>query len=265
MGLIALTRTGMEGLFDRLRAAHSGSSRGWRRAQNGSSRCRWRSRSRSSLPRDYLGRSFWNLRNARIGFEPANAMTFQVSLPWGPSGYPSYAAQAEFHAKLMDRLAALPGVTSVGGALHLPLAGRERWDTICSSGPAMMKSRPPVPRRATWRAATTSVRLGIPLRAGRTFQAGDLRGTPAVIVSERLAMSIFGTTDVVGRSIVRPPSASPARQSTAFRIVGVVGDIQRGRIEDGYTPMAYFPLLRDGDGLPADSAAAPYAPKRCNT
>ena len=51
-------------------------------------------------------------------------MTFQVSLPWGPRGITSYADQAAFHAKLKDRLAALPGVTSVGGALHLPLAGR---------------------------------------------------------------------------------------------------------------------------------------------
>ena len=81
-----------------------------------------------------------------------------------------------------------------------------------------------------------------------------------MIVSERLAMSIFGTTDVVGRSIVRLPARAGA-PSTTFRIVGVVGDIQRTRIEDGYTPMAYFPLLRDGDGLPADSTAVPYRPK----
>ena len=54
--------------------------------------------------------------------------------------------------------------------------------------------------------------MGIPLRAGRIFQSGDLRGSPAVIVSERLAMSIFGTTDVVGRSIVTPPARGGARQ-----------------------------------------------------
>ena len=35
VGLIALTRTGTSGLFDRLRAARAKSSRGWRRAQNG--------------------------------------------------------------------------------------------------------------------------------------------------------------------------------------------------------------------------------------
>ena len=43
-----------------------------------------------------------------------------------------------------------------------------------------------------------------------------------------------------------------------FRIVGVVGDIQREQIEAGYTPTVYFPLLRDGDGLPPDTRPVPY-------
>ena len=69
-----------------------------------------------------LGRSFLNLNNAKIGFEPENAMTFHVSLPW--DGYTSYGANAAFHARVMDRLGALPGVTSVAAASHLPLASR---------------------------------------------------------------------------------------------------------------------------------------------
>jgi putative ABC transport system permease protein len=38
-----------------------------------------------------------------------------------------------------------------------------------------------------------------------------------------------------------------------FTIIGVVGDVHWGRIEDGVVPMVYFPILRDGDGFPADS------------
>ena len=38
------------------------------------------------------------------------------------------------------------------------------------------------------------------------------------------------------------------------------------RIEDGYVPMVYFPLLRDGDGIPADSSVLPCAGRwTCNT
>jgi hypothetical protein len=97
--------------------------------------------------------------------------------------------------------------------------------------------------------------MGIPLRAGRSFRSGDLRGPLALVVSERLATSVFGTTDVVGRRIRRlAPAGEPP---TEFTIVGVVGDVHWARIEDGYVPMAYYPLLRDGDGLPADGRPVP--------
>jgi putative ABC transport system permease protein len=46
----------------------------------------------------------------------------------------------------------------------------------------------------------------------------------------------------------------------SFTIVGVVGDVHLARIEDGYTPMLYYPIQRDGDGLPADSSAVPGRP-----
>jgi hypothetical protein len=84
-----------------------------------------------------------------------------------------------------------------------------------------------------------------------------LRGTPAVVVSERLAMSVFGKIDVIGRRIRGPERAG----SPVFTIVGVVGDVHWERIEDGYVPMLYFPILRDGDGLPAESEPAPYPPR----
>jgi predicted permease len=258
VGLTAVTRTGMGGLFDQLRATGATSSRGWRRVQNGLVSLQVAIALTLLVAAGLLGRSFWNLRNARIGFEPAYAMTFQVSLPWGPSGYAgSYAAQAAFHAELGDRLAALPGVTSVGGVLHLPLAGRGALAYEMQLRAGDDGGQPTVPATGNMAGADYFHAMGIPLRAGRSFQSGDLRGSPAVIVSERLATSIFGTTDVVGRSIVRPP-ARPGARSMEFRIVGVVGDIQRERIEDGYTPMAYFPLLRDGDGLPPDSTPVPY-------
>ncbi|MFI5231163.1 MAG: ABC transporter permease, partial [Gemmatimonadales bacterium] len=258
VGLIGLTRTGMAGLSDRLRATRASSSLGWRRAQDGLVALQVAIALALLVAAGLLGRSFWNLKNAHIGFEPANAMTFQVSLPFGPTGITSYADVAAFHAKLMDRLAALPGVTSVGGALHLPLGGGTAgYELQLRAGDDA--ARPLASAFGNVASGDYFRTMKIPLLAGRTFQSGDLRGGPAVIVSERLAMSIFGTADVVGRSIVKLP-ARPEDPSTEFRIVGVAGDIQQDRIEDGYTPTAYFPLLRDGDGLPPDSNAIPYRP-----
>src|SRR5205085_6191969 len=88
VGLIALTRTSVVGLFDRLRTSRSTSSRAWRRTQNGLVTFQVAIALVLLVATGLLGRSFWNLRNAKIGFEPANAITFQVSLPW--NGYTSY-------------------------------------------------------------------------------------------------------------------------------------------------------------------------------
>ena len=256
VGLIAVTRTGMTDIFDRLRSTRSTSGRGWRRAQDGLVAFQVALALMLLVASGLLGRSFWNLRNANIGFAPAQAMSFEVSLPW--NAYRTYAENAAFHERLMQRLAALPGVASVAAASHLPLDGRgtpvPEWQ-VRGAGDA---DAPTVEAIANMASPDYFRTMGIPLRAGRAFRPGDLRGTPAVMVSERLATVLFGTTDVVGRAITRS-----VRGETTFdyRIVGVVGDVHLERIEDGYAPMAYVPLLPDGDGLPADSFPVQWEPR----
>ncbi|HSA57510.1 MAG TPA: ABC transporter permease, partial [Gemmatimonadaceae bacterium] len=257
VGLTALTRTRIDRLIDRVRASRSTTSRAWRRAQNGLVSLQVAIALMLLVAAGLLGRSFWNLRNAAIGFEPANAMTFHVSLPWGPTGYGSYAENAAFHAKTMDGLAALPGVTSVAAAMRIPLASRGEPNLSWQLQADDAERRPVIAAAGNMASPDYFRTMGIPLRAGRGFQPGDLRGTPAVMVSERLATSLFGTTDVVGRRIRRPDRAG----SPAFTIVGVVGDVHWERIEDGYVPMLYFPMLRDADGLPADSSPVPLTPR----
>ena len=257
VGLIALTRTGRVGLFDRLRSSRSTSSRTWQRTQNGLVAFQVAIALVLLVATGLLGRSFWNLRNAKIGFEPEHAMTFGVSLPWGEDGYVPYGKGAAFHAKMMDRVAALPGVASVAVALSIPLAGRGASSLALDLQAGDDAERPTVAAAGNMASADYFRVMGIPLRGGRTFRPGDLRGTPAVIISERLAENMFGSTDVVGRAVKeflvgRPP--------LSFRIVGVVGDVHAKRIEDGYAPMLYFPLQRDGDGLPPDSSAVPARP-----
>jgi len=257
VALISLTRIGTVGLLDSLRASRSTSSRSWRRAQNGLVAFQVALALMLLVAAGLLGESFWNLRNAAIGFDPANTMTFQVSLPWGAEGYTSYGKNAAYNAKLIDRLRALPGVSLVGVTMRLPLAshGTRNYEELQA---ADEQGRPTVDVAGNVATADYFRTMGIPLRAGRSFRAGDLRGWPAVVVSERLATSLFGTTDVIGRRI-RRVTPTPAH-AAAFTIVGVVGDVHWDRIEDGYAPMVYYPLLRDADGLPADSQPAPYTP-----
>ncbi|MGQ0642767.1 MAG: ADOP family duplicated permease [Gemmatimonadaceae bacterium] len=247
VGITALTRAATTRLFDRIRAARSTPNRAWRSAQNGLVAFQVAIALTLLVAAGLLGRSFWNLRNADIGFEPENATTFHVSLPWGPSGYGSYAANAGFHAKMMDRLTTIPGVTGVGVASYLPLMPGFEMQVVAADE----AGRAPVTSSRNTASPDYFRVMRIPLRDGRSFWSGDLRGIPAVVLSERLTRSVFGTSDVVGRTIRRlEPDGS---RGATFRVVGVVADVHGERIEDGYMPMTYFPLLRDGDGVPEDS------------
>ncbi|HEY4130426.1 MAG TPA: ABC transporter permease, partial [Gemmatimonadaceae bacterium] len=248
IGATAFSRMGIDGQFDRLRAARSTPTAAWRRSQNALVAFQVAIALVLLVATALLGRSFWNLRNADIGFDPTNAMAFQVSLPW--NGYTSYAAGAVFHAKLADRLAALPGVTSVAVALRLPLTGRGRSTLDLDLRGANDETRSSVKAVGNMVSADYFRVMKMRLSSGRGFRSGDLRGTPAVIVSERLAKSIFGTTDVVGQTV---KELLAGRTPLSFTIIGVVGDVPFDRIEDGYAPTLYFPLQRDGDGVPADS------------
>jgi len=255
VGLIGMTRTGITGLFDRLRASRATSSLTLRRAQNGLVVLQVALALVLLVASGLLGRSFWNLRRAKIGFDPANAMTLQASLPW--NGYTSYAAGAAFHAKVIDRLSAIPGVTSAAVALSVPLAGRGASSLALQVQGGDEDGRMAVAAAGNITSADYFNVMGIPVLAGRSFQPGDLRGVPATILSERLAKTVFGTTDVVGRTIKLPRVGGPTRE---FRVVGIVGDVHWQRIEDGYASMIYFPLQRDGDGIPADSSVVPGRP-----
>lgn len=257
VGLIALTRTDMVAQFDSLRVSRPTPSRTWRRAQNGLVAFQMAIALMLLVAASLLGRSVWNLRKAKIGFEPENAITFQISLPW--DRYRSYGKNAAFHAKLVDRLATLPGVTSVGLASRLPLASRGAPNLDMRLQAGDDAGRTVVSATANMASADYFRTAGIPSRAGRSFRAGDLHGTPAVVLSERLAINVFGTVDVLGRRVRRV--ARDNEPPTEFTIVGVVGDVHWERIEDGYVPTVYFPLLRDGDGLPADSSPVPYKPR----
>jgi putative ABC transport system permease protein len=183
-------------------------------------------------------------------------MTFPLSMPYGPTGITSYAQQAVFDASVMDRVAVLPGVTAVGAALRLPFNGRGVKLPELTLEAAEHPDQPAAVATVNVASAEYFRAMGLSLVAGRTFRAGDLRGTPGMILSERLAGNLFGSTNAVGRIVTRRATAGfPARP---FSVIGVVADVHQDRIEDGYVPTAYFPLLRDNDGFPADSVVAPF-------
>ena len=98
----------------------------------------------------------------------------------------------------------------------------------------------------TWVAATPSVfkTLGVPIVAGRGFDERDLAGTArAVVLSERAALKLFASTDVIGRQVLRRRASGAAREAPdVLTVLGIARDTDGGASGRGegaaYVPFA---------------------------
>lgn len=171
------------------------------------------------------------------GFDPHGVLVFNVSLPSVRYGKPEQSA--DFYARLLERLRALPGVKNASGVEPLPLSD----DIIRTS---FQIDGHPVPRSEEPRTQFRTIGLNyfqtmrIPLLAGRDFTARDDRNaTPVVIVNQTLAGKFFPNEDPIGKRI--KPGVSAVGPSLMREIVGVVGDVKHRNLWQQGDPESYVP------------------------
>jgi predicted permease len=168
-----------------------------------------------------LLRSFWRLRTTPTGFDPRGVVVLPIFLDM--QAYDNGHKVRSYYARLTERLQALPGVVSVGGATALPTS---------PLGPDF--ERPVWPEGQTGeRAPLAWVRmvtpgyfatLGMAVRDGRGFDERDIPGAARVVmVSEGLAQRLWPGESAVGRRLVIDYSSSG---TYPYDVVGVVGDVR---------------------------------------
>ncbi|HEX7050754.1 MAG TPA: ABC transporter permease [Longimicrobiales bacterium] len=187
-----------------------------------------------------LIRSIRQLQRVNPGFRAEGVLTAQVAPPG--FRYDSETKQRTFYADLLERVNALPDVSSVAAANNIPFDEGNTYFPVVIEGQ-------PLPRGA---AAPISVRwvvtpdyfatMGIPLRQGRAFTAADRPDAPpVVVVSETFAHRFWPGGDAIGKRI-RAASAD-----AWWTIVGVVGDVHRDDLTSDvglavYRPYAQHPV-----------------------
>jgi putative ABC transport system permease protein len=167
-----------------------------------------------------LVKSFARVLRVNPGFTTDHVLSAQVALP--ASRYRDPAAIRGFWIALVERLAAIPGVTSAALTDAVPFSGQD------GSGTYRLVDRPPAPNDRLPHAFLPTVggdyfrTLGIPVLAGRVFTPADTPTSPRVVViDEYLAKRQFPGVDPVGRQL---NFGSPRN----YTIVGVVGTINGG-------------------------------------
>ncbi|HEU0173393.1 MAG TPA: ABC transporter permease [Blastocatellia bacterium] len=187
-----------------------------------------------------LVRSFINLLKVNPGFRAENVLTARLSLPY--PRYEKYENRTRFMRELLPRLAALPGVESVGAINHPPLTGFSfgGWLRVEGRRSADDNSEPPTPIGQVtpdyFRA------MGIPLLSGRYFNEGDDANAPGVmLLNEALARKLFPGENAVGKRV--NPFGADKDYAT---VVGVVGDVRHSGLDQAVTSEVYIPYMQNG-------------------
>ncbi len=191
-----------------------------------------------------LVKSFVKVLEIDPGFRTESAVAMEIS-PGNderPSGYVSDEVgkkrRAVFYQQALERIAALPGVTAVGGVNGLPMTGGG------ADGQFLIDNNPARKGYGEFRVASPGYfnAMGIGLRRGRLFDQSDGPETQQVaLISERLARQYWPDEDPLGKGI---QYSSMDGDTHLLRVVGVVGDVREFGLEAPPHPTVYVHYLQ---------------------
>lgn len=195
-----------------------------------------------------LIRSLDRLMSVQTGFRVENRLLFSVSLP---GSYSENGQGKQFLDRFVERLRNIPGVQSAGAVSSRPIEGSNTGMGIgAATGPQLAESDTPW---AGWRIVTPGYfsAVGLRLQKGRLFDQHDewIWGKPGeaspirhVVISERLARTLFRDTDPLGQHVILWKGQS----SGDADVIGVVSDMRERGLSSNMAMTVYLP-----DGLQA--------------
>jgi predicted permease len=166
-----------------------------------------------------LVKSFSTLQRVDPGFSSENVLTGHIGLP--EARYPDAVARRAFWDRLLEKVRALPGVTTVGLTSNVPFSGSVSSGSYSIVGYTPGPGEPQPHGRQEVVGGDYFRALRIPLVAGRWFSEADTAESPLVVVVDRLLVDrYFAGKDPIGQQIRRGGPDAPA-----FTIVGVAETI----------------------------------------
>jgi putative ABC transport system permease protein len=165
-----------------------------------------------------------------------------VGVPLPPVKYATLDQRNRFAQELLDRVAALPGVEAA--TFGLPLGGPGTMFTIAGQTPD------PSRRIMINLAGADHLRVfGITLRAGRMFDASEVRRGDRVAVINEAAVSLWpaGENPIGARvrlsALESPPPRTvvDASRDSAVTIVGIIADTRNQGLREAPAPVVVLP------------------------
>jgi putative ABC transport system permease protein len=194
-----------------------------------------------------LLRSFARMLETDPGFQPQHVLTASLSLP--RHDYPTQQKVDEFYAELQRRLEALPGVMTVGFSSNIPIVGQNGGRLITPEGHVRSAGEGFLIASTYLVQGNYFQALHIPLVRGRYLEDRDQEsGAPLVaIISQSFAETYFRGKNPIGlRMKVGDRFESPM---PAITVVGVVGDVKQGALDQPTVEQMYEPIAQAAAAL----------------
>jgi predicted permease len=211
------------------------------------------------------------LQMARTGLDTDRVLTINVpAMSYGKT--PQQVA--DFYKESIRRIDALPGVNRTAFSTNIPWRDAGSGFGLQFSADGHVHASGEEDPRAHWRVISPGffAALGVPLIAGRDFNAVDGQSNePVVIVSRTLAQRMFPNQDALDRHVYWTDpvlqffpgtDVQKSRLVAPHRIIGVTADIDDEHLIPGpmltvYTPFEESPIF--GGSLFIHTSANPYS------
>jgi putative ABC transport system permease protein len=174
--------------------------------------------------------------------QPATLLTLRLAIT--ANRYREPHQMAAFYRQVLERIEALPGVTSAVAVTAMPYSGHSSGRNFTMEGKTVEPGNPP---NAMYQvtSATYFPTLHVGLLAGRFLSESDGADAPKVaVVSNRLAQRWFKQESPIGK---RLKLGAPDSKSPWITIVGVVGDLPHNPYERQPRPTLYVPYQQSPD------------------
>jgi predicted permease len=182
-------------------------------------------------------RTSYAMRNVDPGFsDPAFLQIMRISIPETLVSDPQTAMRMQ--NSIQEKLAAIPGVTSVGFAASAPMSQAEPgWDAISVEG--RERGEDPPLRLFNFVAPGYFHTTGTRIIAGQDITWADVYGfRPVAMVSEGLARELWGSAGAAVGKRIREYDAAPWHE-----VVGVAQDVRENGVDQVSPATVYWPSM----------------------
>ncbi|HEY2472957.1 MAG TPA: ABC transporter permease [Terracidiphilus sp.] len=186
-------------------------------------------------------RTFRTLANVSAGFsDPSSLEKFRNFIP--ETSIPETQKERVMRTQqaIADKLAAIPGVTSVAIASDIPMNGNQSNDLLFEQDKTYREGELPPVRRFVFLSPGYFKTMGTPLVAGRDLTWAEMyEKRPIVLVSENLARESWGSAENALGKHIRVGSTDDWRE-----IIGVAKDVYNDGVSQKAPEIVYWPIWR---------------------